>query len=53
MNDSLLNSDTPLHSAAVCVYPSRVPDVINAFKKLETNVIKVASGKKKRLFLFI
>ncbi|XP_020278042.1 deoxyribose-phosphate aldolase isoform X2 [Pseudomyrmex gracilis] len=44
MNDIPIDWDKPLHTAAVCVYPSRVPDVINALKKLEkTNMIKVAS----------
>ncbi|KYQ57590.1 Putative deoxyribose-phosphate aldolase [Trachymyrmex zeteki] len=34
----------PLHTAAVCVYPSKIKDAINTLKRLKkTHVIKVAS----------
>ncbi|XP_011690038.1 PREDICTED: deoxyribose-phosphate aldolase [Wasmannia auropunctata] len=36
--------DKPLHTAAVCVYPSKIKDAISTLKKLKRdNVIKIAS----------
>jgi len=44
--------EEPTHTAAVCVYPSRVKDAVNTLKRLKkTDIIKVASGKKKKHFL--
>ncbi|XP_011634168.1 deoxyribose-phosphate aldolase [Pogonomyrmex barbatus] len=33
----------PLHTAAICVYPSRVKDAVKALKKLKKTDVKVAS----------
>ncbi|KAG5333836.1 DEOC aldolase, partial [Acromyrmex heyeri] len=42
--------DKPLHTAAVCVYPSKIKDARNTLKRLKkTNVIKIASGKKRNI----
>ncbi|KAG5312269.1 DEOC aldolase, partial [Acromyrmex insinuator] len=36
--------DKPLHTAAVCVYPSKIKDAMNTLKRLKkTNIIKIAS----------
>lgn len=43
----------PLHTAAVCVYPARVQDAVNALRSInKLEDIKVASGKKKRTLFF-
>ncbi|XP_060534282.1 deoxyribose-phosphate aldolase [Cylas formicarius] len=42
------NKDCPIHTAAVCVYPSRVPDAVSSLKRLgfyeKINVASVATG---------
>lgn len=38
-----MNKKEPIHTAAVCVYPSRIPDVIAALKALSASHIAVVS----------
>lgn len=45
--------DAPFHTAAVCVYPARVQDAVTALKAMNTDVIKVASGREKQAFYSI
>lgn len=41
----------PLYPAGICVYPSRIKDVLVNLKRLKkSNVIKIASGKKINFF---
>jgi deoxyribose-phosphate aldolase len=40
----------PLHTAAVCVYPTKVQTAVTTLKKLnKTNEVKVASGRKQNI----
>lgn len=41
----------PLHTAAVCVYPSRVRDAVSTLHNIDKeNMVKVASGEERDFF---